>query len=73
MGETARRQRNRIRDAVVKILKYKMITIDNTIYIKILYYGTMSYLTVYTDDVLNTTNNETEILELRIVFLRFID
>ena len=38
--------------------KYKKITIDNAIYIKVLSDGTFFYLTVSTDDVLNTINNE---------------
>ena len=54
----AGRQLNRLLDAVVTIIKYKKRKIDNDIYIKVLYYGTVLYLTVYTDDVLNTTNNE---------------
>ena len=33
----------------------------------------MSYLTVSTDDVLNTTNNETSFTELRIVFEQNFD
>ena len=61
------RQWNRLLDAVVTILKYKKSTIDNAIYIKVFTYGTVFYLIVYTDDVLNTTNNETEFTELTIV------
>ena len=52
-------QFNLILDSVVTILKYNKITIDNTIYIKVLSDVTVSYLMVSTDDVLNTTNNET--------------
>ena len=48
--------------------KYKKITIDHDIYIKCFSYGTVSYLTVYTDDVLNTTNNENAFPELTRVF-----
>ena len=48
-----------ILDAVVTIMKYKKITIYNDIYIKVLYGGTVSYLTVSIDDVLNTTNDKT--------------
>ena len=51
------RQWNRLLDAVVKILKYKKITIYYAIYIKVFFDGTVSYLTVSTDDFLNTTNN----------------
>ena len=59
---------NRIFDAVVTIIKYQKITIDHDIYIKVLSDGTVSCLTVSTDDVLNTTNNDTAFNELRIVF-----
>ena len=44
--------------ALVTILKYKKITIDHTIYSKDFSEGTVSYLTVSTDNVINTTNNE---------------
>ena len=62
------RQWNILLDAVVTIIKYKKITIDHTIYIKVFTYGTVSYLTVSTDDVINTTNNENSFLELTIFF-----
>ena len=52
-------QCNQLFDAVVTIMKYDKSTIDNSIYIKVFSDGTVSYLTVSTDDVLNTTNNET--------------
>ena len=52
------RQWNRILDAVVTIINYKKSTIDHAIYIKVFADGTMSYLTVSTNDVLNNTNNE---------------
>ena len=65
---TAGRQWNRIVDAVVTILKYKKSIIDHAIYIKVFADGTVSYLTVSTDDVLNTTNNETAFTELTRVF-----
>ena len=48
-----------ILDTVVTISKYKKITIYHAIYIKVFYGGTVSCLTVSTDDNLNTTNNET--------------
>ena len=54
----AGRQWNRLLDAVVTILEYTKSTIDHDIYIKFFDYGTVYYLTVSTDDVLNTTNNE---------------
>ena len=57
--KTAGKQWNRLLDAVVTIIKYNKSTIDHEIYIKVFNDGTVSYLTVYTDDVLNTTNNET--------------
>ena len=49
---------------MVTILKYKKTTIDNAIYIKVLYDCTVYYLTVSTDDVLNTTNNKTAFTEI---------
>ena len=59
------RQWNRLLYTVVKIIKYKKITIDHDIYIKVLYDGTVSYLTVSNDDILNTTNNETVFTEIK--------
>ena len=53
---------------MVTIPQYKKVTIDHAIYIKILYAITVYYLTVSTDDVLNTTNNEIEFPEIRIFF-----
>ena len=50
------------------MIKYKKITIDHAIYIKALSDETLSYIKVSTDDVLNTTNNETSFTELIIVF-----
>ena len=67
-GGASGRQWNRLLDAVMKILKYKKIIIDHDIYIKIFTDGTLSYLTVYTGGVLNTTNNETEFPELTRAF-----
>ena len=64
------RQWNRLLDAVVTILKYKKSTIDHAIYIKVFDDGTVSYLTVSTDDVLNTTNNENAFPELTIFLQR---
>ena len=55
----ARRKLNQLLDSVVKSLKYKKRKIDNAIYIKVFSLGTLFYLTVYTDDVLNTIDNET--------------
>ena len=60
-----RQQWNRLLDALVSIIKYKKIKIDNAIYIKVLSGGTVSYLTVSSDDVLSTTNTETEFTEPR--------
>ena len=63
------RQRcNRLLDPVVIILKYKRITIDRDINIKVFTIIIVSYLTVSTDDVLNTINNETAFPELTSVF-----
>ena len=53
------RKWNILLDAVVTIIKYKKITIDHSIYIKLFYDLTVSYLKVSNDDILNTNNNET--------------
>ena len=53
---------------MVTIVKYKKSTIDHAIYIKVFDDVTESYLTVSTDDVLNTTNNENAFPELTRVF-----
>ena len=66
--ELARRQWNQLLGAVVTVLKYRKITIYHAIYIKFLSGGTVSNLTVSTDDVLNTDNNETKFTYLRGVF-----
>ena len=50
---------NQLIYAVVTIIKYKNITIDHNIYIKVLSDVIVSYITVYNYDVLKTTNNET--------------
>ena len=59
---------NTLLDAVVTIITYKKITIDQDIYIKVFTDGIVSYLTVFTDDVFNTTTNETSFPELTRVF-----
>ena len=46
-------------------MKQKKSTIGNEIYIKVFYDGTVSYIMVSTDDILNTTNNETAFTYLR--------
>ena len=66
----SRIQCNRLLDAVVTIIKYKKSTIVYDIYIKVFTDVTVSYLTVSTDDVINTTNNETAFPELTLVFER---
>ena len=58
------RKWNILLDAVVTILKYNKITIYHAIYMKVFSDGTLFYITVYTEDIFNTTNNETEFLEL---------
>ena len=58
------RQCNRLLDAVVKNIKYKKSKIDHAIHIKVFTDGTVSYITVSTDDALNITNNETAFTEL---------
>ena len=55
----AGRQWNRLLDEVVIIIKYKKITMYHDIYIKVFTYGTVYYITVSTNDVINTNNNET--------------
>ena len=62
------RQYNRILDAVVTMIKYKEIKIDHDIYIKLFTDGTVYYLTISTDDVLNNTNNGNGFPELTRVF-----
>ena len=69
----AGRQWNRLLDAVVKIIKYKNITIYHAIYIKVFTGGTVSYLTVSNDGVLDTTNNETSFPELTRVFKEYFE
>ena len=54
----------RILDTVVTIIKYNKSTIDHYLYIKLFSDVTLPYLTVYTDDFLNTTNNERSFSEL---------
>ena len=44
---------------------FEKITIYRDIYIKVLYYGTVSCLTFCTRNFLNTTNNETAFPKLR--------
>ena len=52
------RQWNLPLDAVVTILKHKKIRIDHDIYIKVFSDGTVSYITVSTDDVINNNNDK---------------
>ena len=59
----AGRQWNRLLDTVVTMFKYKKSTIDHAICIKVFTDGTVSYITVSTDDVINTTNNKTAFTE----------
>ena len=66
-------QWNRLLDAVVTFLKYKKSTIDHAIYIRVITDDTVSYLTVSTDDVLNTTNNEKSFPEPTRVFKEHFD
>ena len=41
-------------------MNYKKSTIDHAIYIKVFTYGTVYYITVFTDDVFNNNNNNNE-------------
>ena len=50
------------------MIKYNKRTIDHAIYIKLFTDGTVPYLTVSTDDFLNTTNNDKSFTELTRVF-----
>ena len=52
----------------VTIIKYKKITIDHGIYIKVFSDEKVCHLTVSTDHVLNTNNKETLFTELTRVF-----
>ena len=70
-GETSGRKWNRLIDNVIMILKYKKCTIDHAIYIKVFFDVTVSYLIVFTDDVVNTTNNNTAFPELTRVFKEY--
>ena len=67
------RQWNRLLDTVITIIKYIKRKIDHAIYIKVFTDGTVSYLTVSTDDVPNTTNNENVFTELTTVFKQHFD
>ena len=49
---------------MVTTIKYKISTIDHEIYIKLFSDRTVYYLTFFTGDVLNTTNNERSFPEL---------
>ena len=62
--KTSGLQRNRLLDSVITILKYKKITIDHAICIKVFSDVIVPFFTVSTDDVLNTNNNETGCPEL---------
>ena len=53
---------------VATISKQKKSTIDHAIYIKVFTDGTVSYVTIPTDDFFNTTNNEKKIPEPTRVF-----
>ena len=57
--KTSGREWNQLLDALVMISKYKKSSIYYVIYIKVFSDGKVSYLTVSTDDVLKTTNDET--------------
>ena len=58
---------------MVKIIKYNKGKIYHAIYIRFFYFGTVYYLKVYTDDVLNTTNNETKFPELTRFFKKHFE
>ena len=54
-------------------LKYNKSKIDHAIFIKVISDVTVSYLTVSNDDVINTTNNETEFTELTRVYEEYFE
>ena len=54
-------------------LKYNKSKIDHAIFIKVFSDVTVSYLTVSNDDVINTTNNDTECTELTRVFEEYFE
>ena len=58
---------------MITIIKYKKSTIDHNIYFKVFTDVIVSYLTVSTDGVINTTNNETEFPELKRVFIEHFE
>ena len=62
----AGRQWDRLLDAVFIIIEYKKSTIDHAIYSKVFTDGTVYYITVSTDDFLNTTIDGTSFPELTI-------
>ena len=57
-------QCNQLLNAVVKMIKYKKITINHAIYIKVLSFGILSYLKVSIGDIINTTNHDIAFPEL---------
>ena len=58
---------------MVTILKYRKITIDHAIYIKVLSGGIVSYIKFSTDSIIDNNNNEAEFTELRIVFEEYFE
>ena len=67
-GRPYGRQCNILLDAVVTIMRYKKITIDHSIYIKVFHDGNVPYPTVSVDDIFKNTNNMTAFPELKRVF-----
>ena len=57
---------------MVAIIKYRKIKNDHAIYIKVFYGGTVSFLPIFTDDVLNVNNNETAFTEIRRVLKKLL-
>ena len=58
---------------MVTVIYYNKSTTNNDIYIKAFSDGTVSYLTISTDDVLNSTNNETVFTELINILEEYFD
>ena len=71
-GGLAGQQWNILLDVVVTNIKYKKITSEHAIYIKIFSGRKVSYLMVYTDDFLNTTNNNIAYPDLRRVLKKIL-
>ena len=57
----------------LQLLNIRRKNIYHAIYTKGFYYGTVSYPKVYSNDVINTNNNDTAFTELRRVFEEYFE